>query len=174
MLELKSDVSSQGIPKTTPHLLPCRIHRDGPVGPVESFWEPKNSAGKILHRILIVSGPRLITNRGPSLMWRLDGTSTAYFRGRKLEGKAVKVPEAYRGVVAVTPVGEEQPKQLDEAEMDVIDVDALLPTSSMQVRAEFDQLVVWTHGAPDDTSTDPHTKGVEEWISLAEKVCWPS
>ncbi|GAB1316744.1 hypothetical protein MFIFM68171_06954 [Madurella fahalii] len=143
MLELKSGVPSGGTPKTTPHLLPCRIHHDGSVEPVESFWEPKNST---------------------------DGTSTAYFRGRKLEGKTVKVPEGYRGVVAVTPVGEEQPGRPDEGEVDVIDVDALLPTSSMQVRAGFDHLVVWTHGTADAASTDPHTKGIDEWISLAEKI----
>lgn len=104
-------------------------------------------------------------------MYDIDGTSTAYFRGRKLEGKTVKVPEGYRGVVAVTSADAEPRRRPEEAELDLVDVDALVPTSSMQVRAEFDQMVVWTHGTAADASADPHTRGIEEWISLAERVC---
>lgn len=46
MLALKSDKTPEGTPKATPHLLPCRVHHNGPVEPAQSFWNPKTSEGK--------------------------------------------------------------------------------------------------------------------------------
>ena len=43
ILELKAETT--GAEKTTPHLLPCRIHHNGPVEPTESFWNITQSQG---------------------------------------------------------------------------------------------------------------------------------
>ncbi|KAK4158266.1 ribonuclease H2 non-catalytic subunit-domain-containing protein [Chaetomidium leptoderma] len=141
MLSLKSEASSGETPKATPHLLPCRVHHTGSVEPVQSFWEPKVNE---------------------------DGTPTAYFRGRKLLGKTAKLPEGYRGVVAVTCAAEE-PSGLPE-EGGVIDLEAETPQGSLQVQAEFDEMVVWAHEAAVDASADPYLRGAEEWLALAEKI----
>ncbi|KAK4108447.1 hypothetical protein N656DRAFT_771822 [Canariomyces notabilis] len=144
MLRLTSDVPPDETPKVTPHLLPCRIHHDGSVEPADSFWEPKACA---------------------------DGTCTAYFRGRKLEGKTVKLPDGYRGVVAVSSPDEEQHRRAEEVDdVEVIDVDNLMPQSSMQVQAEFSEVVVWSHETAIDASAHPHMRAIQEWLALAKKI----
>lgn len=140
MLSLKSENAQGETPKATPHLLPCRVHHSGSVGPVQSFWEPKVA----------------------------DGTRTAYFRGRKLQGKSVKLPEGHRGVVAVASAAEEPSRPAEDA--GVIDLDAETPQGSLQVQAEFDEMVVWGHETTADASADPYLRGAEEWLALAEKV----
>ncbi|KAK0714796.1 ribonuclease H2, subunit C [Lasiosphaeris hirsuta] len=131
--------SSDQTAKTTPHLLPCRVHHTGPVDPVEAFWEPKQGD---------------------------DGTTTAYFRGRKLHGKSVKLPKDYRGVVAApAPKGDEKEKAVD-----FVDVDAESgKTASLNVQAEFDEMVIWGHEAVADTA-DPYVRGMEEWLALADQI----
>ncbi|KAK3353672.1 ribonuclease H2, subunit C [Lasiosphaeria hispida] len=125
-------------PKTTPHLLPCRVHHTGPVDPVEAFWEPKHAD---------------------------DGTTTAYFRGRKLHGKTVKLPEGYRGVVAApAPKGDGK-----DGAAGVVHVDASKGTASLNVQAEFDEMVVWGHEAVADAG-DPYVRGMEEWLALADQI----
>ena len=39
-----------------------------------------------------------------------------------------------------------------------------------EVSKTFDGFVVWGHESLPDSINDPHVKGIEEWISLAEKV----
>ncbi|KAK4125431.1 ribonuclease H1 small subunit, partial [Parathielavia appendiculata] len=141
VLALELGKLSKETPKATPHLLPCRIHHNGPVEPVQSFWAPK------------------VGN---------DRSGTAYFRGRKLQGTAVKLPDGYRGVVAVTSAPEEQSPRLEEAE--VIDLEAGMPQGSLTMQAEFDEMVVWNHESAVDASADPYLRAAEEWLALAEKV----
>ncbi|KAL2258912.1 hypothetical protein VTK26DRAFT_7592 [Humicola hyalothermophila] len=141
MLSLETKSSLGETAKTTAHLLPCRIHHDGPVEPAQPFWEPKVGD---------------------------NGTSTAYFRGRRLQGKTVKLPDGYRGVVATTSLAEEQPRRPEEEE--VIDLEAMMPQGTFKVEAEFDDVVVWGHEATADASVDPYLRGTEEWLALAEKI----
>ncbi|KAL2137223.1 hypothetical protein VTI74DRAFT_6434 [Chaetomium olivicolor] len=142
ILSLKSETTtSEEIPKATPHLLPCRVHHNGSVEPVQCFWEPKAND---------------------------DGTSTAYFRGRKLQGKTVKLPEGYRGVVALVS-GPKGPTRHPE-DSQVVDLEAETSQGSLHSQAEFDDMVLWGHEAAPDPSADPYSKGVEEWITLAERI----
>ena len=98
----------------------------------------------------------------------LDGTSTAFFRGRKLQGTTVKLPEGYRGVVAVTSAAEEPSTRPDEVE--VVDLEAETPQGTLQTQATFDEMVVWGHESAVDAAADPYLRGAEEWLGLAEKV----
>ena len=100
-------------------------------------------------------------------MYSPDGTKTSYFRGRKLQGKAVKLPEGYRGAVATTPAAEQPLARLED--VGVIDLEPEMPQGSLQVQAEFDEMIVWGQGAGVDAS-DPYLRGAEEWVALAEKV----
>jgi ribonuclease H2 subunit C len=97
-----------------------------------------------------------------------DGSRTAYFRGRRLQGKAVTLPEGCRGVLAATSATQEPPRRPEEAE--VIDLDAEIPQGTLQVQAEFDEMVVWGHEAAVDGAADPYLRGVDEWLALADKV----
>ncbi|KAK4140842.1 ribonuclease H2 non-catalytic subunit-domain-containing protein [Dichotomopilus funicola] len=146
MLTLKSAPLSGETPKATPHLLPCRIHHDGPAEPARAFWDPKPSE---------------------------DGSSqTAYFRGRKLHGTTVNLPPDYRGIVAVTSAAA-APK---DGEPEVIDLEAPdsdnigLPQGTLQTQAEFDEMVVWGHETAVDAAGDAYLRGVGEWLELAGKI----
>ncbi len=97
-----------------------------------------------------------------------DGTSTAYFRGRKLQGTTVKLPEGYRGVVAVTSAAEEPSGRPDEVE--VVDLEAEVPQGTLHTQAAFDEMVVWGHETAVDAAADPYLRGAEEWLGLADKV----
>ncbi|EOO03832.1 putative dna replication licensing factor mcm6 protein [Phaeoacremonium minimum UCRPA7] len=129
--------------KTTPHLLPCRIHHSGPVEPIQTYWAPQEQ----------------------------DGQKTAYFRGRKLHGKTVRLPEGYRGVVMERKEPAE-PNAARPEEPEVIDVDAAEEPDmgSLETKAEFDELVVWGHEATADASADPYVRSVEEWLTVAEQI----
>lgn len=54
----------------TPNILPCAIKHNGPVQASERYWNPEVDE---------------------------NGKQTAYFRGRKLQGRTVKLPAGYQG-----------------------------------------------------------------------------
>ncbi|KAB5571990.1 ribonuclease H2, subunit C [Coniochaeta sp. 2T2.1] len=142
MLSVSSQ--EQPRPKTTAHLLPCRVHYDGPVEPAQSYWSPTEKD---------------------------DGTRVSYFRGRKLHGKAVKLPEGYRGVVVEKQA---PPPAAAQSEQEVVDVDQdeaeeQIPLGTLEAKAEFDQLIVWGHESMADAASDPYVR-IEEWTALAEQI----
>lgn len=113
-----------------------------------------------------------------------DGKNTAYFRGRKLHGQAVKLPAAYRGVVGVR---RDSPREQARSSGSgappaeaIVDVDATaaeqeaqrqrLDTGRLAVLAEFDEVVVWGHQSTADAATDPYVRGLDEWLALSEEV----
>lgn len=105
----------------------------------------------------------------------LDGKPEAYFRGRKLNGRAVAVPEGYRGAVVKEKA---EPLQLKKQ------TERMTPESGLESEkiereskileevGDFDQLMVWSHEAMAE-GDDPFVKGVDEWISFATSVGYP-
>ncbi|KAK1827647.1 ribonuclease H2 non-catalytic subunit-domain-containing protein [Podospora conica] len=140
-----SKPSTTPLPKATPNLLPCRVQHNGSVEPIQSFWEPKKQP---------------------------DGSSTSYFRGRKLHGTTLPLPQGYRGVVAapVAPPAKDE----DSVEEEVIDLEdpnrGKPAQGSLDVQAEFDEVVVWGHEVAVDGQGDPYVRGMEEWVGLAEDI----
>lgn len=111
------------------------------------------------------------------------GHSTAYFRGRKLRGRTIKIPDGYHGVVlektdkdvqaAVLPpplTEEDFPSGMgDGQEDDLMPDEVQIDTKETVEKARFEEVVVWGHEAlPDDD--DPYVKGIEEWVAFAEAV----
>lgn len=134
----------QSKPRAAVHLLPCTIHHDGPIDQAQSYWKPTESD---------------------------DGKKTAFFRGKKLHGKSLKVPEGYKGIV----VGARPEEELAECTADepmAIDCDAeeKAATTILDAKAEFEEMVIWGHETTADASSDPYVRGVEEWVALAEQV----
>ncbi|KAL2683035.1 hypothetical protein Neosp_007498 [[Neocosmospora] mangrovei] len=141
ILSIKSDDNKS---KAVANLLPCRIHHDGPVPDVSNYWTPTTAE---------------------------DGTKLAYFRGRKLHGKTVKLPERCRGAV----VERRQEKELQPAAEEpvvVIDDDEAEkePVGTMQVTAEFDEMVIWGHETLVDAAEDPYIRSMEEWLQVAGQI----
>lgn len=100
-----------------------------------------------------------------------DGKRVAYFRGRKLHGKELKVPEGYRGVVVdKTDPPEPQTTRPDEPEVVDLDAEDEIPLGALDTKAEFDEMVIWGHESMADTSSDPYVRGIEEWMNVAKKV----
>ncbi|KAL4901893.1 hypothetical protein BDW74DRAFT_159138 [Aspergillus multicolor] len=128
--------------KCTPNILPCRIHHDGPVESLNRYWTPKaDSEDKDLQ--------------------------TAYFRGRKLRGRRVHLPEGYEGVV-VTHTDREMPTATscetvsEEGECDE-------PIKVLEKQATFGDYMVWAHEII-PAGDDSFVKGVEEWVKFAEAM----
>lgn len=113
---------------------------------------------------------------GPSLTNSADNKKTAYFRGRQLHGKVLRVPEGYRGVVVEKKNATAQSagtlKQREEPEVIDVDGDAEeeLPLGVLEAQAEFDEMVIWGHESVAEASADPYVRGVDEWMTLAGKV----
>ncbi|OLN81197.1 Uncharacterized protein C12B10.15c [Colletotrichum chlorophyti] len=141
ILSIQTTVSTNGSKgsKATANLLPCRIHHDGPVGESQSFWNPTTSA---------------------------DGKPVSYFRGRKLHGTTVNLPEHYKGVVMEKSgkVEARQPETEEDEEA------ALVELGTMDVKAEFDQMVIWGHESNAEAASDPYVRSIEEWLTVAEQI----
>ncbi|ORY59723.1 ribonuclease H2 non-catalytic subunit-domain-containing protein [Pseudomassariella vexata] len=130
--------------KSQLHLLPCRIHHDGHVDPVDPYWSPSESKG---------------------------GMKIAYLRGRKLHGKEMKLPKGYYGsVVEKGPTKAEIPKEEMDEEADVQELPEAVETALMKGKAQFDNVVVWGHESLAESSADPFVRGIEEWVSFAEQI----
>ncbi|KAI1135070.1 ribonuclease H1 small subunit [Hypoxylon sp. FL0543] len=132
--------------KAKVNLLPCRIHHDGNVHPIDTYWNPSDGQ---------------------------DQVKTAYLRGRKLHGKAVKLPEGYYGSI----VEKSEPKKSEEPKEEMVeDVEILeepqdqLEIGAMQGKAIFEEFTVWNHESLANPSEDPYLRGMEEWISFAEQI----
>ncbi|KAJ5138950.1 Ribonuclease H2 subunit C [Penicillium bovifimosum] len=124
----------------TPNIIPCRVHHDGPVESVERYWTP-------------------VADK--------DNTQTAYFRGRKLRGRRVALPDGYRGVVA-TPTDRVLPSQ--QADRDAVeDAEPEEPVKVLETHGTFDEIVVWGHEAL-PAADDMFVKGVEEWLQFADAM----
>ncbi|KAK3716150.1 hypothetical protein LTR37_006595 [Vermiconidia calcicola] len=151
MLAINSTTSAK---KITPNVLPCAIKHNGPVKTHARYWSPAHDDNDA------------------------KGTGTAYFRGRKLRGRRLKVPDEYRGVVlektqqAVQKPAAQHPGALldedgDEAEEDVLE--DVLEVKIAEPKAQFDEMVVWGHEMVPDEE-DVYVKGMEEWIGFAEAM----
>jgi ribonuclease H2 subunit C len=101
-----------------------------------------------------------------------DGLGTVYFRGRKLRGKKIKLPENFRGIVASRPA--KQAQQIPRTDFLTLDGEAgaqqANKTEAMKVSAEFDEITLWGHEVLVDVEEDPYVRGLEEWLQVADQV----
>lgn len=110
---------------------------------------------------------------------RADGHPEAYFRGRKLKGKKLSVPEGYRGVVAMMKEKEGEKNKggdlergklrINEEEKGEEDEEGVQTVGTLEEVAEFEEVIVWDHEAI-RSGEDTFVKGMEEWIRFAEVV----
>jgi hypothetical protein len=113
--------------------------------------------------------------------WNIEnGTKTSYFRGRKLYGRATKVPKGYKGVVLVGSQeilenkkengvdqsrGPDREENIEEEDDDEEEEEVKI----MEEVGEFDEVLVWGHEAIVDND-DTYVRSLEEWIRVAESV----
>lgn len=100
-----------------------------------------------------------------------DGKPESYFRGRKLHGRKVKIPEGYSGVI----VQDDGQKEAMEGNSEERREDANSTeehdeeTATLQEKGQFDEIMVWGHESVAEED-DTFVKGVNEWIIFAEAV----
>ncbi|KAH7035509.1 ribonuclease H2 non-catalytic subunit-domain-containing protein [Microdochium trichocladiopsis] len=148
ILTVEGPVKAADQPKTCVNLLPARIHHDGEVGSIDTYWKPAINK---------------------------DGTqNVAYLRGRKLYGKTVKLPEGYYGAVASRQEKKKQPGEDDDHAMNLDDGDDESSeepqVASLRNEGVFDEFVVWGHESVADAGADAYVRSIEEWIGFAEKL----
>ncbi|CAD0082509.1 unnamed protein product [Aureobasidium vineae] len=135
MLAIKK--SEKSTPSCAVNVLPCRIQHNGPVNASTRHWTPEVSSDS-----------------------NENSTSTAYFRGRKLNGKVVSLPDGYTDTIlpttTPTPLDHEQEEQ-----------DSTPETKVLQEVATFDKIAVYGHEVQPDAQEDVYVKGINEWIGLA-------
>ncbi|OAA57828.1 Ribonuclease H2, subunit C [Cordyceps fumosorosea ARSEF 2679] len=130
----------------TANLLPCHIHHNGSIDPVSAYWKPTDST---------------------------DNSKEAYFRGRKLKGKPLPLPQGYRGlIVERNPDKLKKETLLSSDDQDTND-DEVVPmetVGTMRVTGEFDEMVIWSHESMAAAAADPYVRSVEEWLKVSDKI----
>ena len=151
----------------TPNILPCRIHHDGPVEASPRYWAPEAAQGQSSLGLILPSAQRRVCLSFSTI----DGKPEAYFRGRKLRGQEIAVPQMYRGVIVKEAekekttlegiekrISESEDEQNDQEEMTVLD----------EV-GSFVKILIWNHETMVD-GDDAFVKGLNEWLGFAEAV----
>ncbi|KAL4957997.1 ribonuclease H2 non-catalytic subunit-domain-containing protein [Aspergillus filifer] len=137
-----SESEGESVGNCTPNILPCRIHHDGPVNSIDRYWKP------------------VADEKDKNLR-------TAYFRGRKLRGRRVQIPEGYEGVLA-THSDREVPSTTNNETMNEEDEQAE-PVKILEKQATFGDYIVWGHETI-PAADDSFVKCVEEWVKFAEAM----
>lgn len=140
----------------SPCILPCHIKYSGPA-PVSDFFAPS-----------------LIDSDSANETWE------AYFRGRRLIGKAIDVPRAYRAVVydtskppavrVVIDQARAPPSHNKQGGQDELDEDEVEEVTEWTEKTRFNRLLVFGNGGPVDEERDATVKGIREWIDLANVI----
>lgn len=109
-----------------------------------------------------------------SLCWALETKSCldegfeAYFRGRKLRGKEVRLPEGYEGVV-VEDAGVEQPSLDSDRMAEDPEEEEVEEIKFLKETGKFDKVILWGHGGVVEDD-DAFVKGLNEWVGFADAV----
>ncbi|KAI6881130.1 hypothetical protein KC360_g9215 [Hortaea werneckii] len=173
MLAIKSSPRNPHQPQQSkplhPNILPCAIHHSGPIKVSKRYWSPT------------------ITTPAHD-----DGTAklqTAHFRGRKLQGRRIRLPEGYIGRILQKTEEEEEVDQhstrpqregpestvrsenADDADEDGNLSRSAAPVKMLETKGTFDSLTIWGHDhAPLDGEEDEFARGIGEWIGFAEAI----
>ncbi|KAF2459182.1 ribonuclease H2, subunit C [Lineolata rhizophorae] len=143
--------SSQRASDCAPNVLPCKIAHDGPVKAKARYWSPQFDD---------------------------DGmTATSYFRGRKLRGRRVNVPDGYRGAVLMStdrfvPASQDAsavpaPDFMDTDGHGANEEEKPPEVKAAEEVASFREMIIWEHGRVPDERGDPYLKAMHEWMALA-------
>ena len=104
----------------------------------------------------------------------VDGKQESYFRGRKLRGQEVDLPQGYRGVI-VKEAGKEKTALQSHEKGDMEGEEGEEEQEEATLLKEigsFEKIVVWNHESMVN-GDDAFVKGVSEWIDFAEAVSSP-
>lgn len=99
-------------------------------------------------------------------------TKEAYFRGRKLVGTDIALPDSHEGVV-MQHVTETRSLHngVDTTDLDKEDEnEESNATHGLQILSRFEGIVVWDQDPPKADSEDPYARSLDEWLKTANQV----
>ena len=100
----------------------------------------------------------------------IDGKLESYFRGRKLKGQEVDLPQGYRGVIVKEAGKETCLQSYDKEDFDGEEGEEEQEEATLLKEVgSFEKIVVWNHESMVN-GDDAFVKGVSEWIDFAEAV----
>ena len=109
----------------------------------------------------------------PIHSFHTDGKLETYFRGRKLRGQEIGVPQDYRGVVVQEARNEKAAfERIEKADVENEEGYEMEEQEEITIWREvgsFDNLLLWNHESMID-GNDAFVKGLSEWIGFAEAV----
>lgn len=151
-----------------PNILPCKITHSGPIPTPKRHWNPRPSQ-------------TTSSSSSTSPNEKESKQQTAYFRGRKLLGTTLSLPEGYEGKVLLKtkellpqapralhiPVpGDGNEDDEDEEAEDELPQEV----KRAEEQAIFNEVVVWGHESYPEEG-DAYIQGLGEWVGWAERVC---
>ncbi|EPS36078.1 hypothetical protein H072_10496 [Dactylellina haptotyla CBS 200.50] len=137
------------------NILPCRIKYTGPASSSRQFWNPTSEQAQEAN----------------------DGTPggethTSYFRGRKLVGTKLVVPDGYQGRVLNPPSNEpltgNQKREVLYQDDEDDEGDEIEEAAQWTTESSFSEIMVWGHELAVDGSQDGVVKGLEEWMGMSK------
>ncbi|KAI7213995.1 hypothetical protein KC333_g6266 [Hortaea werneckii] len=143
-----------------PNILPCSIHHSGPIKVSKRYWSPKSTTPH---------------DHGSKIQ-------TAHFRGRKLHGRKIRLPEGYIGRILQKTDDEKEVNQQkgheataensEEAGEEGNMQPGATPVRMLETKGTFDALTIWGHEhVPlDGEEEDEFARGIGEWIGFAEAI----
>ncbi|KAF3901511.1 hypothetical protein ABW20_dc0108153 [Dactylellina cionopaga] len=103
-------------------------------------------------------------------------THTSYFRGRKLIGTKLVVPDGYEGRVLDGPPsnppltsGQQKETLYQDDEQDDDD-DEIKEAAQWTTASSFSEIMVWGHEIAVNETQDGVVKGIEEWMGMSSIV----
>ncbi|KAM3424037.1 hypothetical protein BST61_g11412 [Cercospora zeina] len=167
MLAIQSSSPKQKPKPLQPNILPCQIHHSGPIPIAQRHWNPQTTT-----TTTTTTSPT--QNASPT-------TQTTHFRGRKLLGKTIPLPETHTGIVAqkttrqlpqpTRPRTNASSHDAEDEEEEEEEQHCLPPEIFiLEPHAEFHSITIWSHEKVPSNEEDCYLKGVEEWIGFAESI----
>lgn len=159
-------ITNDTLPSTSvASLLPCRIHHDGRIEQAGAYWKPRTYKGTSIDRGTQHCEPKATPTSASS-------SKEAFFRGRKLKGTEVALPDHYEGLVLQRVATISAPAKgtdmtatelEDEGEKSTVE-------ETLRVLSRFEEVVVWAQDCSGDDTSDTYTRSLDEWLRTASKV----
>ncbi|KAF3923985.1 hypothetical protein ABW21_db0202661 [Orbilia brochopaga] len=159
MISIKGPSASEAPSKA--NILPCRIKYTGPASSSRHLWNPLSKKAQ----------------EGDDSATPVE-THTAYFRGRKLTGTKLVIPEGYQGRVLSPPASTDKPLTGHQKREILIQDDEnsgdedqeIQETAQWASNSIFSEIMVWGHEVPVDGTQDGVVKGIEEWMEISKHL----
>jgi len=205
MISIQTSSSSSSSKQYTANVLPCRIKYTGPTDASPHLWDPQTTTVTTTNsddtsikddRDQDQSAKQHVNNDTQTNNDQESSITThiSYFRGRRLLGTHVHLPEGYTGHI-LTPsksttttttaattalsqkqkqaaarhlYGDEDDDEDEQAtENESEDEEKAMDVTNWESLAQFQDVMLWNHEVPVEVANDGIIRGIQEWIGFS-------